>query len=223
MKKVTILVFNQFTHDNRVLREATSLKDAGYDVQIVALHAGDLPKKEVKNGLKVDRLSLKSKKLPKSIFFQVFKWLELFILIAYRYRNTDYFHACDVLPLPMAIWTKKLFNRNIKVIYDAHELEYQKNTVSKKFGQLVAWLEAKHLRQADAMITVSDLIADAYQKHYDMEKPVVVHNFPYKQEVGKNDKFRERFGISKDQKILLYQPFPQSFHVFYRQLYLKCG
>ena len=81
MKKVTILVFNNFTHDNRVLREGLSLKNAGYEVQVVALHEGDLPKKELKEGLKIHRLSLLSRKLPKSIFFQIFKWMELFLLI----------------------------------------------------------------------------------------------------------------------------------------------
>ena len=205
MKKVAILVFNNFTHDNRVLREGLSLKDAGYDVQIVALHEGDLPKKEIKNGLKIDRLSLISRGLPKSIFFQIFKWLELFILIAKRYRKTDYFHVCDVLPLPMAIWTKRLFNKSIKVIYDAHEMEFQKNTSSKRYGQLIAWLEDKHLRRADAIMTVTEPIAEAYKEHYNIEKPEVIHNFPFKQEVGSHNKFRERFPIRADQRILLYQ------------------
>jgi glycosyltransferase involved in cell wall biosynthesis len=205
MKKVTILVFNNFTHDNRVLREGLSLKNAGYEVQVVALHEGNLPKKEVKEGLHIDRLSLLSRKLPTSIFFQIFKWLELFLQIALKYRKTDYLHVCDVLPLPMAVWTKRFFNRSIKIIYDAHELEFQKNTNSKRYGQLIAWLEAKHLRYADAMITVTELIAEEYEEHYGIEKPVVVHNFPYKQNIGQQDIFRQKFGIRADQKILLYQ------------------
>ena len=205
MKKVTILVFNNFTHDNRVLREGLSLKNAGYEVQVVALHEGDLPKKELKEGLKIHRLSLISRKLPKSIFFQIFKWMELFLLIAKHYRKTDFFHVCDVLPLPMAVWTKRLFNSSIKIVYDAHELEFQKNTSSKRYGQLIAWLEAKHLRAADAMITVTDLIAELYKEHYNIKKPNVIHNFPYKQTLGHQDKFRHKFGIRPDQKILLYQ------------------
>ena len=205
MKKVAILVFNNFTHDSRVLREGISLQNAGYDVQIVALHEGDLPKREIKDGLAVERLALRSRFLPKSIFWQIFKWLELFILIAAKYRKVDYFHVCDVLPLPMAVWTKRLFNKKIKIIYDAHELEFMKNTASASYGKLIAWLEDKHLRKADAIITVTELIADEYANHYGIQRPNVIHNFPYLKSPQKKDHFRKRFGIRADQKIVIYQ------------------
>ncbi len=205
MKRVAVLVFNDFTHDSRVLREGISLQEGGYQVQIVALQSGDLPIHEIKHGLPVHRLKLKTRSLPKSIYWQIFKWLELFILIAKHYRKVDYFHVCDVLPLPMAVWTKKLFNKRIKIIYDAHELEFQKNTSSKRYGQLIAWLEAKHIHQADARITVTRLISKVYADHYQIPEPHTIYNFPYFQKPSHKDHFRKKFGIRANQRILLYQ------------------
>lgn len=37
MSKITMFVYNSFTHDARVLREATTLKDNGYDVWVLAV------------------------------------------------------------------------------------------------------------------------------------------------------------------------------------------
>ena len=46
MKKVISLLTNNFKHDNRVLKECTTLSKAGYNVTVVALHAEGLTEKE---------------------------------------------------------------------------------------------------------------------------------------------------------------------------------
>lgn len=54
--KVLFLLTNKFTNDSRVLKEGTSLVNAGYDVTLVCLIGDGLPEKEVINGIKVNRL-----------------------------------------------------------------------------------------------------------------------------------------------------------------------
>ncbi len=53
-----MLVKNTFTHDARVLREAKTLQQAGYQVQVVALGAPDLAETETtSDGIVIDRVS----------------------------------------------------------------------------------------------------------------------------------------------------------------------
>ena len=38
MKKITVLLFNDFTNDNRVLKECRSLVKNGFEVELVTTH-----------------------------------------------------------------------------------------------------------------------------------------------------------------------------------------
>lgn len=38
MKKITMIVWNEFRHDARVLKQAQTLQAAGYQVTVFALH-----------------------------------------------------------------------------------------------------------------------------------------------------------------------------------------
>ncbi|PLX66974.1 MAG: hypothetical protein C0603_09910 [Denitrovibrio sp.] len=58
MSKVLMTVYNNFTHDSRVLKEANSLIDAGYDVEIVALLSGEVEPYEEMGKLKVHRVGI---------------------------------------------------------------------------------------------------------------------------------------------------------------------
>ena len=60
MKKITVLLFNDFVNDNRVLKECRSLQENGYEVQLYATHF--------------------DKKLPLEDYIEVFEkenWLKL--------------------------------------------------------------------------------------------------------------------------------------------------
>ncbi len=204
MKRVASIVLNNFLHDARVLKTCQSLQRAGYDVQVVALHEDGLAEHEEMAGVAVHRIALRSRNWSKWRPVQILKWIELLFIIIKKYRSVDIIHANDVLPLPLAVIIKKLFNRKVKIVYDAHELEFDKN-VGSGFGNLVRRLEKLCIRQADRMITVTDLIADAYVEEYSIEKPKVVMNCPVEQHPVSTDIFRKRFPIRDDQIIVLYQ------------------
>jgi hypothetical protein len=73
--KITSIVFNNFTNDSRVEKQARSLCNYGYDLVIVALWSSGLPKFEKKNGYEVIRLSLISSFLGGQLG-KIFKFLE---------------------------------------------------------------------------------------------------------------------------------------------------
>ena len=59
MKRIINLLFNDFTHDNRVLKISRSLQNAGFDVLLVATHFDkNLPKEEKVEGFKVRRFNV---------------------------------------------------------------------------------------------------------------------------------------------------------------------
>lgn len=126
MKTVTLVVLNNFVNDSRVLKESISLKKNGYDVTVVALHEEGLEEYDNVNGIEVHRIKLRTKNWSNNLFVQLIKYIELLIKIVKQYRHTDYYHSNDLSPLPLAVLIKKLFNKNMFIVYDAHELETER-------------------------------------------------------------------------------------------------
>jgi glycosyltransferase involved in cell wall biosynthesis len=66
-----------------------------------------------------------------------------------------------------------------KLIYDSHELEMHRNaTYSKRVKRRRRMNELRGIRRADAVITVSESIADHLRDDYKIPRPVVVMNSP---------------------------------------------
>ncbi|NPA87546.1 MAG: glycosyl transferase, partial [Epsilonproteobacteria bacterium] len=56
--KVALLVLNNFKNDSRVLKEAISLKNGGFDVKVVALWEDGLKEFDNVSGIPVHRVKL---------------------------------------------------------------------------------------------------------------------------------------------------------------------
>jgi len=334
MKKVTSIVLNGFTNDSRVLKENLSLKKAGYEVEILALHKKGLKLFEIIEGIPVHRLNASKKNLIQEdqtvdiakivniasenkemmeiklkneniedfeeISFEhleeienikyeekdiidddtnysssnskllsnedvilrndidgeykelsnikkivgslrkirrmMIRQVKLFIgwlrkgkrkiinfknkflnkffklhrlkfnlLFARKCKDSDIIHCNDLLTLPMGVIVKKFYNKDVKIVYDAHEYETELNGLEggkKRFRKL---LERSLIKYADKVITVSNSIAEEYVRLYGIEKPALVLNTPPYTPIVKKDIFRETFGIKKIQTIFLYQ------------------
>lgn len=202
MKKITVLLFNDFINDNRVLKECRSLQNHGYKVHLYATHFDKkLPKEEIIEGFRVTRINVGSFEfllLNLPLF-----WIKTFFIC----RKDEIFHCNDLYALPPAYFLKKLINRKIKIVYDCHEHEteakiYIGKPIIKKLAQI---FEKAMIKSADGVITVSNSIAEDYVCMYDIPKPVLVLNSPIFQTVPKQDHFRKDLNISKDKTIFLFQ------------------
>ncbi|MBF4323133.1 glycosyltransferase, partial [Vibrio anguillarum] len=98
---------------------------------------------------------------------------------------------------------KKLFK--VKLVYDAHELETEKNGLNGFRQRISKYIESLFIRSCDLIIVVGENIADWYANAYKIERPLVVKNSPRFRLQAKKNLFRERLGILPNQKILLYQ------------------
>lgn len=205
MKKVASLVFNNFKNDARVLKEATTLVNNNYDVHVVALHEKGLLLKEDINTIKVERISLITRKLPKLFLIQLFKYLELTLKVICKYKNVDIIHCNDLAPLPIAVIIKLFINRKVKIVYDAHEYQTERNGLRGFKKRLSEITEKIFIKKVDHVITVSEGIAEEYRLKYGIKKPTLVYNSPFAVNLERTNIFRERFKLAEDQTIYLYQ------------------
>ncbi len=204
-KKVTSIVLNNFKNDSRVLKENISLQKARYEVQVVALHEEPLAEFEEVQNIPVHRVKLKTRGWSKQKLVQLIKYVEFIYKVVKQYKKSDIVHCNDLNSLPIGVIIKKFFNKDVKIVYDAHEYETELNGLKGIQKKLVKWLERKLIKYADKVITVSDAIADEYVKLYGIEKPALVLNTPSYKEIEKKNIFRETLGIKETQTIFLYQ------------------
>jgi glycosyltransferase involved in cell wall biosynthesis len=203
--KVVSFVLNNFTNDSRVLKEARSLQNNGYDVTVVALHEKPLAEREQVENFQVHRIKLKTRPWPKYKPIQLIKYFEFIWKAVKLYKKADILHCNDLNALPIGVLVKKFFNKNAKIVYDAHEYETEKRELAGLQKIVNRFLELNFIKYADRVMTVSDSIANEYARLYGIEKPSLVLNCPLLENVSKQNKFRESLGIREDQTIFLYQ------------------
>ena len=210
-KSVLMLLTNNFVNDSRVLKEATSLIKFGYNVKILCFGDDILPQNEIYQDIHVQRMFFSRSSIPFLPFIKTLKkigYLIKFSILSLMYsREVSIIHCHDLHTLPTAVLIKWFSLGKKKIIYDSHEYQtevgFHVRGVIKKIYQIT---EKLFIKQADAVITVSDSIADEYQRLYAIKKPHVILNCPPYQDVTSSKNFfREKFSISEDKIIFLYQ------------------
>ncbi len=206
-KKGVLLVTNSFEHDSRVLKEAITLRNVGYDVTVVAMHKVGLEEFDVVNQIPVHRIKIKTKKWGHSIFALGFKYLEFLFCFLMQYREIDFIHCNDLDTLPIGVLYRWIINRRVKIIYDAHEFEIDHATKSSdNMKKRLYYVERFFIKKVDAMITVGSKIADIYMNLYHIEKPTVVMNCPNMKDISCSNRIlRTELGINDSDLLFIYQ------------------
>lgn len=205
MKKIISLTINNFKNDNRVYRMAAALQEWGNEVCVVGILKGDVLEHENFKGVNVHRVRLKSMSLPdNNKFFGIIKYIELFFKIIFTYRKKDIWH-CNDFDAYLIGALAKLTRPRLKLIYDCHEYESERNGMSKPFRLFVKIFERLFIPLAAEVITVGPSIKKEYERLYGLKNVHLVRNTPYLMPDAKHNRFREHFGINADQKIFLYQ------------------
>ncbi len=204
MVKVALLVFNPFVNDSRVLKEAYSLQKH-YDVHIVAHQDKGLREEENIDGLQIHRFSYLDRRETKQLFGKLRAYI-VYIKQSVQFgKNCDILHCNDLNTLPVGVIVKRFLNRQIKIVYDAHEYETEINGLFGIKKIVIQKLEKFLIRHVDRVITVSDAIAEEYVNLYGIQKPALVLNTPPYTELIKQNLFRETLQIDEDKTIFLYQ------------------
>lgn len=205
-KKVLFILRNHFTNDSRVLKEATTLISAGYDVTIRCLWDQKLKKLELINNIKIERITYSQQQTKKYFAKKIIKILEYTYHVIKNSSQFSIIHCHDLDTLPIGVIIKWISFGSKKLVYDAHEYETERHHISGflKFASKIT--ERFFIRFADSVINVSEGIAEEYVRLYNITKPKLILNCPlYRKTVPSQDIFRKKFGIKKDQIIFLYQ------------------
>jgi glycosyltransferase involved in cell wall biosynthesis len=187
-----------------VLKENVSLQNAGYEVKVVALHHDGMEEFEIVEGVSVHRIKLRTMNCSKNIIASFIKYLEWSYHIVKEYKSSDIIHCNDLNTLHIGV-ISKLFNKKLKIVYDAHEYETEIDGLDGMRKKLSKISERFLIKYADKVITVSNAIADEYVKLYKIAKPTLVLNAPPHKIIEKRNIFRETLGINDDKIIFLYQ------------------
>ncbi|MBC8347994.1 MAG: glycosyltransferase family 4 protein [Verrucomicrobia bacterium] len=198
-----MVVLNDFRNDSRVEKISRSLAHRGLDVKVFATAGKNLPVTEIKDGYQVIR-PFRTRRNIRS-FGRVVSSLGILISLVSKIFKIDLVHCNDLEPLPFCLFLKILSFGRIKVIYDAHELETEKNSTSAIRKSISRLLESLLIGMVDSFVTVSPSIAKWYEREYLIKRPVVVLNCPYYREPVKTNLLRGALGIEEDKKIILYQ------------------
>ncbi|MGD9962949.1 MAG: glycosyltransferase [Thermoplasmata archaeon] len=197
MASTLMLLANPYRPDPRVRIEARALADAGHKVTVLAWSRDTgRPETDADGAVEIRRVG------PACPFRSASRMLAglprywLSALRASRKMDFDIVHSHDLDTLPAGLMIGRLRGR--PVLYDAHELyaAMVKDDVGAMFGPLQR-LESFLVRRADAVITVSDALADELSKDRE-DRARIVMTSPDTSPLGEAEvrAARERHGLS---------------------------
>lgn len=189
---IVMLLSNPATFDQRPLKEAHALSEAGYSVTILAWDRElEAPAVSVfDDGLVIRRFRIRAGHgtpiltVPKLLLF--YAWCSVNLV----FTQTDAIHCHDVDTLPPGFLTKVVKLGMPKLVYDMHDLPeaFLRFFPLARYTQTVFLASARRL--ASAIIVVNDrFVADLSRLGFDQARLVVVMNAPA-EEVGRKAKRR---------------------------------
>lgn len=180
MVKILNIVRNSVIHDSRVLKETGSILNRFPEKELViaGFHEPGLALQEMIGARRVRRWRLTTRSLPKDLCSQMIKYIEWRhrLINAYSREPLQIIHCHDLEPLWIAVDLK--MKTRAKLVYDAHELETERNG-SRGIRRALSRFQEKYLMPyVDHLITVSPSIRDWYAQRYPNKPISLVRNIP---------------------------------------------
>jgi len=209
MKTILHITHTDIKTDSRILKEMESLVKASYQVYGLGIELEE-GAAETKFTFGVDIYSIKlfSRKLT---FLQrsirhLLSLCEIFfkmLPIALKLRPYAV-HCHDTLVLPVGVMIKLL--TGARLVYDAHELESNRNGLTKLQGRLTFLVERLSWRFINSLIVVSPSIQKWYFDNIGIKPSAVIMNAPLFEPPPVIDKeyLRHKFNIPLDCMIFIY-------------------
>ncbi len=204
------LTHTDVTTDNRILKQIIALlKIKNYKVSCFGIKLKEGSSKssfKIKANIVNISLITKIKIIPKTLrhFLMFFELFIRFSLLSLKVKP-NIIHCHDTLVLPIGVFLSKIFNS--KLIYDAHELESNKNGQSKFLSKATLLIEKLSWSHINHLITVSDSIIDWYESNIGKKENTLILNSPLTRSnhnIKRENYFHKRYNISNDKLIFVY-------------------
>ncbi len=204
------LAANAATRPSRILKEAASALRSGHatEVRVLARAAeGHADAEALAPGVRVERIALRTAGLPRRGPFQVLKLFEWQRAVLSRGRQLSpiLVQAHGLATLAAALRIGRAVG--CPVVYDAHELETEQGQPRWRVP-FDRFEERRLIHKPQAMLCVSDSIADWYVEAYGIARPIVVRNVPDLRlqavDAGRG-MLRAKFAVPDDALVFIYQ------------------
>lgn len=197
----------EMKNESRVLKQTNSIYNSNRfkNVFISSLWSEGLAKSENLNGVELKRFDLKTRNYGNNLVIQLLKYLEFTFAVyrSYRKKNIDIITIHALALLPLGCLLKLLYSA--KLVYDAHELETEKNGLGGVRKKLAKRLESMLIPFVDHTIVVSNSIADWYKSSYSINNVSVVFNAPIIENIKPSNLLKSKLGIDSHIKLYIYQ------------------
>lgn len=209
-EKVLHISHTDIKYDARIQKEILSLAENNY-LQIFTIGISNINKfeKNLKGRIKNFSIKLLSRNfIPIKSLRYTINLLELFfkILIIGISIKPKVIHCHDTLVLFPSVLLKVLFNS--KLIYDAHELESNKNMQTIILSKATIIIEKICWPYIDILISVSDSIIQWYLNEFGFKNNLLILNAPiFKKDslrIRANNDLRKIFNINPNSLIFIY-------------------
>lgn len=208
MKKILHLTHTDIRSDSRILKEMEAASEAGYDISGIGIQLNEGGKNVNLDKYDIVTLNIHSKRLtflPKVLrhFFTFVEFFSKSFFFALKIKP-DIVHCNDTLVLPIGLFVK-FFTRS-KLVYDAHELESDRNGLTRFLGKATFLVENLSWKYIDTLIVVSPSIEAWYKDKLGDKRTAVVLNSPvYNVDFEPNKEYlRNKFCVPENKKIFLY-------------------
>jgi len=196
--------------DNRILKEIGALSDTKL-YNILCIGVSSVERAAMSNSIpdvKIRTLRLISKMpkwLPRPIRHTLML-IELYLrftLLGIKHKP-KIIHCHDTMVLAIGVFIKIISKS--KLIYDAHELESNKNGQSKILAKATLFIEKLSWSYVDHLISVSDSIIEWYNINLGVKKSTLILNSPVikPSEVKKVNYFHHLYDIEHSKLVFIY-------------------
>ncbi|MGV2874583.1 glycosyltransferase [Macrococcus capreoli] len=218
MKQITMFVWNNFTNDARVTREAKALSDHGYKINVICkkeknekylnsfqqYNEGYTAARIYKNEIPQFLLNkIKNPKLNKVFKKHLPNALLMFKMIQQGRKNeADVYHSHDLNTLIQGVICSKLRRDKKILVFDSHEVNTSRTNYNIK---IVGIIERLLIKFVDVTIVENDTRAKYHELLYGI-KPISLHNYSEYYDIQSVDAIDlyKRYQIP-NKKIFLYQ------------------
>lgn len=197
---IAMAVFGDLRSDFRVYREASSLRQAGHVVSLVAaVRRTDLP--AVWDDFDVDALHTPAAGSLRRDYPRYWRWA----VKRLRALSADAYHAHDLDSLWPA--ARAAGRRRVPLVYDSHELWTEQSSLVSRRIVRAFWslLERRTIGRARRVLTVSPSIADELQRRYRLPEVTVVRNLPPQRDPVTSALLRRQLQLPAERPLFLYQ------------------
>jgi len=130
------------------------------------------------------------------------------IFFSYLFRPVRVIECHSVEFMGVATWLK-FFKRDVRIVYNPHELETEKNGQTPRMRKVARLIENRYIRKYDHIIPVADKISEWYRKVYHISNVTTIFNMPdnpmLDYPTAPPGGFRDKFGIGPTDLIFIYQ------------------